>query len=205
MADSTEPKKETVRITLPPRPVGQPPPSSGSGDQDTVRINLPSRPPPNSAPSAAPPSGAPPRPPIAQTPLPPPPSKRVEPPPLSRPPPAPPVTGGATPGLVPAPSSVPRPAPAIPPPPIAASTGSAPPGPKKETARIGAVPAKPVEMKKTQPIVTMPAPSKQTASLSVTSATTSQPVVNEPSMGFYWTLLAVSTVILIIQIWNYFV
>ena len=54
MADSTEPKKETVRIALPPKP--QP---LGAESRDTARIHLPARPPV-------------PRPPSTQAPLPPP-------------------------------------------------------------------------------------------------------------------------------------
>lgn len=42
MADLTEPKKETVRIALPPQPEVESP-----RPRDTVRINLPSRPPAN--------------------------------------------------------------------------------------------------------------------------------------------------------------
>jgi hypothetical protein len=104
---------------------------------------------------------------------------------------------------MPAPPSVPRSAPAI--------TGpGATPGPKKETARIGLLAAAaakagaPVEMKKTQPLVTMPSASKQTAHLSVTP-TAAQLIASDGSMAFYWALLGISTVILIIQIWNYFV
>jgi hypothetical protein len=49
MADLTEPKKETVRITLPPQPEVQAPKG-----RDTVRINLPSRPPTNGPAPATP-------------------------------------------------------------------------------------------------------------------------------------------------------
>jgi len=59
-------------------------------------------------------------------------------------------------------------------------------------------------MKKTQPIVTMPTPAKQTSSLTVTS-TTPEPASKQLSMDLCWALLAVSALILIIQIWNYFV
>ena len=40
MAEMNEPKKETVRITLPPRPTGRP---TVPVEKDTVRINLPNR------------------------------------------------------------------------------------------------------------------------------------------------------------------
>jgi hypothetical protein len=89
-------------------------------------------------------------------------------------------------------------------PPTAPAAATPTPSPKKETARIGVLPATPVEMKKTQPLVTMPAPNKRTAPLSVTS-TTAEPIANHVSMGLCWALLGVSAVILIIQIWNYFV
>jgi hypothetical protein len=43
MADLNEPKKETVRITLPPRPSKTP--GVGGDSRETVRIKLPARPP----------------------------------------------------------------------------------------------------------------------------------------------------------------
>lgn len=49
MADSHEPKKETVRITVTPPPE---PSGAGPAQRDTVRIHLPTRPPAN--PSSAP-------------------------------------------------------------------------------------------------------------------------------------------------------
>ncbi len=49
MADSNEPKKETVRITVTPQPDS--PASAPTPSRDTVRIHLPTRPPAN------PPSG----------------------------------------------------------------------------------------------------------------------------------------------------
>jgi len=52
MDDPNEPKKETVRITVPPRPETKPP-GAESESRDAVRINLPARPPVN-APSPAP-------------------------------------------------------------------------------------------------------------------------------------------------------
>src|ERR1700681_656378 len=58
MADLNEPKKETVRVTLPPRPAKTP----GGGDsRDTVRIKLPVRPPSSSFPAR--PEAVPPKPP----------------------------------------------------------------------------------------------------------------------------------------------
>jgi hypothetical protein len=217
MADPKEPKKETVRITLPPLPENQPP-ATGGGGRDTARINLPTRPPSNDPaprPPAAPPPGsttpgppAPPRPPLAQTPLPPAPAKRVEPPPFSRPAPPPPASGGPAFGTVASPPSSTPKAPT----PVAPALATAPPlpGPKKETARIavfGAPQAKAapsVEMKKTQPIITMPATASQNAPLTV-APTTTESIGDEIPMAFCWALLGVSAVILIIQIWNYFI
>jgi len=43
MADSNEPKKETVRIAVPPPPAK--PPGAGNESRDTMRINLPAYPP----------------------------------------------------------------------------------------------------------------------------------------------------------------
>ena len=59
MADSTEPKKETVRIALPPKPQLQ-----GAESRETTRIHLPVRPPA-------------PRPPMPQAPAAPPPPKSI--------------------------------------------------------------------------------------------------------------------------------
>jgi hypothetical protein len=153
MADSNEPKKETVRITVSP-----PPSSSSSGaaeSRETVRIHLPTRPPAN-APSA----------------------------PADSPSPA-------------------RAATAAMPAPITTAA------PKKETARITVLPdpqPKPaVQMKKTQPLIDLPA--METPATTVTL--TPEPAPKRPlridqiPMPLCWTLLAVSTAILILQIWNY--
>jgi hypothetical protein len=77
-------------------------------------------------------------------------------------------------------------------------------GPRKETARITAVPTPPsssVEMKKTQPLVSMPAP----------IAPPMMPVTVSPEVNvtdriplpLCWILVGLSAVILIIQILNY--
>ena len=57
MADSSEPKKETVKITVTPSP--KPAPASQSSVCETVRIQLPTRPPPSPPPPIEPPSPAP--------------------------------------------------------------------------------------------------------------------------------------------------
>src|SRR5437764_8998690 len=51
MADSNEPKKETVRIAVSPQPSSPLPAPAES--QDTVRIHLPTRPPTNPPPAPA--------------------------------------------------------------------------------------------------------------------------------------------------------
>jgi hypothetical protein len=94
-------------------------------------------------------------------------------------------------------------------PPSAPSIPPSTQGPKKETARISvspnppARPSRTVEMKKTQPLVTMPEPVSKPTSVIVT-ASTIETMVEDVPMVFCWSLLAVSTVILLIQIWNYF-
>jgi hypothetical protein len=85
-------------------------------------------------------------------------------------------------------------------------------GPKKETARISVLPAPParsapaVEMKKTQPLVSMPEPRRQTAPIAVNvePEAAEETLVDELPMSLCWALLAASVVILTIQIWNYF-
>jgi hypothetical protein len=64
-------------------------------------------------------------------------------------------------------------------------------------------PAAPVQMKKTQPLVTMP---EVTAPPSVPLTVTSEPppVVEPISAPLCWAVLGVSGLILIVQIWNYF-
>ena len=77
--------------------------------------------------------------------------------------------------------------------------------PKKETARISVLPdppAKPaVQMKKTQPLIDLPA--IETPSTTVTLTPRPQLGIDQMPMPLCWALLAVSTAILILQIWNY--
>jgi hypothetical protein len=195
-----EPKKETVRIALPPRAA---PKDSGQngGTKDTARIVLPSRtpviPPRRVPPTIAPAdatadsTGESPaislrRPPIA------PPS------PLLRPLPKPP---GIAPASEEAASNIA--------PPAAAQTAEVEPGPKKETARIKILPKpvgppKPVvNMTKTQPLIMRPA---GTAPVSPITIVTSRPVhgLDLIPRSYCWGLLGISALILLIQIWNYF-
>jgi hypothetical protein len=84
------------------------------------------------------------------------------------------------------------------------------PGPKKETARITVLPDPPVkstptvQMKKTQPLINMPAPRTEKAPIAVAPPTPSA-IVDAIPMPLCWTLLALSAVVLIIQIWGYFI
>ncbi|CAN5652540.1 hypothetical protein BH18VER1_BH18VER1_19890 [soil metagenome] len=114
MSESNEPKKETVRITLPPRAVAKPY-AAAAESSDTVHIDVATGPAPS---GRAPALGAPRQ---SRAPMPPPPPKRVAPPPMARPP-------------MPTPSSSPvvRPPKFTPPsgfrPPGAAPTAPRPPG-----------------------------------------------------------------------------
>jgi len=139
MAEANEPKKETVRITLPPRRGD----TAAPEDDDTVRINIPSRPPtseppPISAPLVPKTGNVPiPRPPVAQNPLPAPRSVLPPPPPAAAaPPPLPPVakTPLPRPSGTTAAASAPMPAPR----PVPATTPLS-----KETARISVLPDPP--------------------------------------------------------------
>ncbi len=95
----------------------------------------------------------------------------------------------------PKPPAVSRPLSAsVPPPPTIPS----PSGPKKETVRIPLTP-EPLRssQKKTQPLIAMPNIVSQHPPIAVAP-------VEKGSMQLYWVLLAVSALILIIQIWTYF-
>jgi hypothetical protein len=203
MAEANEPKKETVRITLPPRGGD----AAAPEEDDTVRINLPSRPPISPSPTAAPLVPRPgnvliPRPPVSQNPLPTPPVAGV---PLPRtvppPPPPPPVTktplprpSGTT-AAASAPVPAPRPTPATTP-------------LTKETARISVLPDPPkpasAKMSKTQPLITATATpvAPPTAPVTIVPAAP-QPVLNVIPMPLCWGLVLASAAILIIEIWNY--
>ena len=177
MADSNETNTKTVRIAVPLSPAK--PPGAGNESRDVAAINLPAHPPSTvSPPPARPPDSA----------------KGVKPLQFFPPPP-------------PSPPSSPKPATA--PHPMASSSAASSPGPKKETARIAVLPdprpkASPtVQMKKTQLLMTVPESTPQSAPLTVATKDTSA-MVDAIPMPLCWTLLGVSTVILIIQIWTYF-
>jgi hypothetical protein len=187
MAEPKEPKKETVRMVLPPH-IAAKPPGGNVESRDRVRIQLPPRQPSNK-PSFQPPPQAP----TTPEQFAPPPAPAVSPPKpavISPPPPAPASVQGL---VAPAPDS-----PFL--------------GPKKETARIPLMPepAKTppaVQMKKTQPLIAMPPIAPRSASIAAASAETrgtGAAVADAIAMPVCWTLLGVSAVILIIQIWTYF-
>jgi len=82
-------------------------------------------------------------------------------------------------------------------------------GPNKETARISPLPRPtpagpaPVNLPKTQPLPVHPAVPVQPAPAVITSRPV--PPVNAIPQPLCWALLAISTVIFLIQIWNYVV
>ena len=189
-----EPKKETVRIALPPRPqqAGSPP-SIAKGE--TTRIVLPTRTP--VTPIRRPPK---------ITPLPAAEPTTDAPTILRRPPTITPST--TSPLLQPLPK----------PPGIGAENAPVPStempmvhrGPKKETARISilpkpaATPAPTINMTKTQPLlVHPPATGVQAAPVIITS----KPLAPLDSIPrpLCWTVLGISALIFLIQIWNYVV
>jgi hypothetical protein len=149
MPDPNEPKKETVRIAMPPRLAAEPPGADTKSHEKAPQFVPPSPPFPVSSPSL----------------------------PAPAPPPA---------QVSPAPTSLHY-------------------GLKKETARIPlmpdpvARPAPTVRMKKTQPLIAMPHVAPQNTSIAVEPAQSSDAI----PMPICWTLLVVSAVILIIQIWTY--
>lgn len=201
-----EPKKETVRIALPPRPeqIGTAP---SPEKRETARIVLPTRTPvtpirrlppkitplPSSGSSTEAPAAIPRRPPIT-------PPASVS--PLLQPLPKPPGTekeeesGSASPPVSPAGAQ-------------SASPFPVNRGPKKETARISVLPrpvataAPAINMTKTQPLLVHPAGATPPAPVVITS----KPLMPRETISrpLCWALFAISVVIFLIQIWNYVV
>ena len=178
MADSNEPKEQTVRIDLPPQS-GSKPPGQVTKSRETVRVQLGPRQPSDSPQRFRP---------LADE-LPP--RTPTEPPPLVSKPAAQVLT---SPEGVAAPSA---------PPPVAILPEALSSGPKKETARVARMPDSPskpvstVQMKKTQPLIAMPHAAPRSTSIAVAPE-------EKSAMPLCWALLGVSAVILIIQIWTYF-
>jgi hypothetical protein len=190
MADSNEPKQETVCIELPPQSVSKP---SGpdTKSRETVRIQLGLRQTSDSPQRV--------RPVADKLPL----RIPIEPSPVSKPgaqvltspevfptpPPPPPLSTNPSPA---AQASVP----------VTPAAGALSLGPKKETARIARMPdalPKPlptVQMKKTQPLIAMPHTAPRSTSIAVAPA-------EKSAMPLCWVLLGVSAIVLIIQIWTY--
>ena len=198
-----EPKKETVRIALPPRPE-QAASAPSIAKRDTARIVLPSRTPvttirrlpptitplPASESTVEAPSILPRRPPETPAaspllqPLPKPPGMETDPGAAIRP--VPPARDESVMGAL----SVNR-------------------GPKKETARISVLPrpapvaAPAINMTKTQPLLIHPTGSTPVAPVVITSKPVAR--VDAIPRSLAWGLLAISALIFLIQIWNYVV
>ncbi len=200
-----EPKKETVRIALPPGPE-QAASAPSIAKRDTARIVLPSRTPvtpirrlppkitplPSSGSTTEAPDILPRRPPITR------PASDSS--PLLQPLPKPP-------GL--AESEDPGGVRAVPPVRDESASSSVNRGPKKETARISILPrpapaaAPTINMTKTQPLLIHPAGAIPAAPVVITSKPVAPVDAIPRSLG--WALFAVSAVIFLIQIWNYVV
>ena len=221
MADLNEPKKETVRITLPPSTPPRP------TEKETARINLPNRPPgprggakppttdlrpPSSPPKPLPPAGA------AWSPRPLAPSKVANPastlnPPL---PPSPrglkaPVPPPPPPGLE---SSAPTPAASVaatPPKPVFPSVnpplenhGTAQTRPRKRTVRIAESPMKAtVKLGSVQPVSVPASPFVRHAPPGVANPSPPRFLETIPTQ-LCWVVLGISALILLIQLWTYF-
>lgn len=207
MAEAKEPKKETVRIKLPPRHAGDAS-NSNNRDRETVRINLPPRAPNNFA-GAAP---TPKPPPIPPSPV----ARTTELPGLGQSPKPPSFPMPSIVESVPSPTHSPSiseemaeaPLPALAPAPKAPITSVPTAGPKKETARIATMPeARPspptVKMSKTQPLITAPDPLRETAPILVEPGDANDVIESIP-VPLCWALLAVSALLFIIQLWTYF-
>jgi hypothetical protein len=205
MPEPKQPKKETVRIALPSTRVEAP-----GADDDTAGIDFPARNREAEAPELSPFRSSALSQPAAQ-------SRRIVPPP-------PPVAG---PKYASATASVPQISPPVsaPPTPVAKTPMPGPPAagatvmeaampdlagptsgaPKKETSRINLVPDSPksADMRKTQPLVTLTdTPVRPPPPLNITSAARPSSISSIP-MGLCWALVAVSALILLIEIWNY--
>ena len=191
-----EPKKETVRIALPPRPE-QASSAPSIVKRDTARIVLPTRTPVTPI-RREPPKIAPL--PAAET--------TADAPTILRRPPS--ITPANTSPLL---QPLPKPpgvenenAPAAP---VVIESPSVNRGPKKETARISilprptAPPAPTINMTKTQPLLVHPVGAVQPTPVVITS----RPITTIDAIprSLCWALFGISAAIFLIQIWNYVV
>jgi hypothetical protein len=183
MADPNEPKKETVRISLPPQST---PPPSLAVEKESTRIILPNRPPARSAAADAPaadlrpPSSTPVRPPAAR------PTESVPPAGLKAPlPPAPPK-------------------PVFPPiSGLVGNQGAAQPGFRKETARVTNSPTKAtVKLGTMQPAGSVPSPIIR-GGLPAVAKPPPRGLVEAVPTQLCWALLAISGLALLTQLWTY--
>ncbi|MEY2520445.1 MAG: hypothetical protein QOF24_2204 [Verrucomicrobiota bacterium] len=209
-----EPTKETVPAALPPK-ADQASAPQDALKRDTTRIDLSSRTPPapvRRSPPSFPPSSS-----TA--------GSTAEPPVISlrRPPVSPPSVSTSSALLQPlpkpaGPAAAPESSTATPATPrpeggnengaAVQSASSLQPGPKKETARIHFLPrpaggGPSINMTKTQPLLVRPATTMQPAPIVVTPG----PLYAFELIprSFCWTLLGISALIFLIQIWNYVV
>lgn len=221
MSDLNRPNKETVRITLPVHAAPQP--TDTGSERDTVRINLPARPPAQGsepAPVVDPPGRV--------MPSFPPPSQRASSTPATDTPQAPRVRAASfsppSPPMPPRPRVLPPPPRVIPPDAVISSVSTAPAnypgsetqaGPHKETARITilpeptATPGPAVRAAKTQPLLTRPGLRTQSAPVSVAAVPKKNArlvlaLMDAVPLPICWTIVVLSAVALLIQIWDYF-
>jgi hypothetical protein len=190
MADLNEPKKETVRISLPPQSTSPALPV----EKESARIILPNRPPARTVEADTPttdlrpPSPAPVRPPS----------------PLARPP-ASPSSGGLRAPVPPAPVAPAPPKPVFPPisSPVA-NRDVTQTGFRKETARVTDSPMKAtVKLGSVQPAGGAPGPILRTGLPAVANPPPRGLIESVPTQ-LCWALLAVSAFTLLIQLWTYF-
>jgi hypothetical protein len=180
MADSNEPKKETVRIDLLPESVSKTP-GPDTKSRETVRIQLGLRQPADKLPPRIPAEPSPVLEPAAQVLT----SPEAFSPPAAPPPPSTKTSPAAQAAV-----------------PVTTLPDALSSSPKNETARIARMPDLPskplptVQMKKTQPLIAMPHATPQSASIAVAPA-------EKTAMPLCWVLLGISAIILIIQIWTY--
>lgn len=207
----SEPKKETVRIVLPPRREGQP---LASTPRESAMINLPPKPvpAPPSAPAVPPPSS------VSAPSVPPPsiptPPSNLQPPsaPGIPKPPSFPGVAPKPPGApaVPKPVSVPSSAEVAPAVPKPASVGPAPvavkPQAKKETAKVASTPGLAPKPQATVRLQPRPAPSQAASATFKVQSSQIAPVAEtleeeEIPMNLAVAALVTAAIALLVQVW----